>query len=77
VIEARINKSDLGVMYPAVVALSLASFRSSGNDAGTDATYDCPDNNNDAVDVMGGDIGVSMTRGKRDLIDKRQSTAIT
>ena len=68
-IEARINKSDLGLTYPAVVAMSLASFRSSGNDAGSDATYDCPDNNNDAVDIMGGDVGVSMNAWQRDLID--------
>ena len=68
-IEARINKGDLGVTYPAIVAMSLASFRSSGNDAGSDATYDCPDNNNDAADVMGGDIGVSANAWQRDLSD--------
>ncbi len=68
-IEARINVNDLGLTYPAVVAMSLASFRSSGNDAGSDCTYDCPDNNNDAVDVMGGDVGVSMNAWQRDLSD--------
>jgi len=61
--------NDLGLTYPAVVAMSLASFRSSGNDAGSDCTYDCPDNNNDGIDVMGGDVGVSMNAWQRDLSD--------
>ncbi len=70
VIEARINKHDLDLVSPQRVTVSLASFRSSGNDAGSDCTFDAvPDNNNDAVDVMGGDVGISANAWARDLND--------
>ncbi len=65
-LEARINKNDLGIVYPQRVTLTLASFRSSGRAPGNNSTFDCPDKNNDAIDVMGGDVGVSAnawTRG--------------
>ncbi len=69
-IEARVRKTDLGISsYPQRVAISLASFRSSGAEAGSDATYNCPDANNDAVDVMGGDAGISANAWARDLAD--------
>jgi len=67
VIEFRINKNDLDLFYPSKVTLTLASFRSSGNHAGNDATYDSPDFNNDAIDVLGGDPGVSENAWGRDL----------
>ncbi len=67
-IEARINKNDLGVTYPAEVSMSLASFRSSGNDAGSNSTYNSPDNNNDAVDVMGGTVGAMANSWTRCLL---------
>jgi dextranase len=69
VIEFRINKNDLDLLYPQKVAVSLASFRGSGNDAGSDATYDTPDNNNDAIDLLGGDPGTSENAWGRDLDD--------
>lgn len=68
-IEASIPKIDLGIVAPRQVKLTLASFRSSGNAAGGDATYDCPDNNNDAIDVMGGQPGITSNAWARDLSD--------
>lgn len=68
-IEFRINRSDLDLFYPQKVTVSLASFRGSGNEAGDDATYDSPDHNNDAIDVMGGEPGVSENAWGRDLSD--------
>ena len=68
-IEARINKNDLGIAYPQRITMSLATFRSSRNDAGLNATFDSPDNNNDAIDVMGGDVGVSANAWARELFD--------
>lgn len=68
-IEFRINRNDLDLFFPQKVTFSLASFRSSGDDAGNDATFDSPDNNNDAVDVMGGAPGVSENAWGRDLSD--------
>jgi dextranase len=70
-IEFRINRNDLDLLYPQKIAVSLATFRSSGSEAGSDATFDCPDANNDAVDVMGGDSGVSANAWARDLQDDR------
>ena len=68
VIEARINKHDLDLFSPQRVTVALASFRSSGNDTGNDCTFDAvPDNNNDAIDVMGGDVGISQNAWARDL----------
>ena len=70
VIEARINKRDLDLVSPQRVTVTLASFRSSGNEAGNDCTFDAvPDNNNDAVDVIGGTVGVSQNAWLRDLND--------
>jgi dextranase len=70
VIEARINKLDLDLFSPQRVTVTLASFRSSGADAGNDCTFDAvPDNNNDAMDLMGGDVGVSENAWARDLSD--------
>jgi hypothetical protein len=68
-IDARIHKDDLGIGYPQPVTMTLATFRGSGNDAGSDATYDSPDNNNDAIDVMGGEPGVPRNAWGRDLSD--------
>ncbi|MCO5061060.1 MAG: hypothetical protein M9963_03510 [Kiritimatiellae bacterium] len=68
-VEFRINRHDLDLFYPQKVTVTLASFRSSGNEAGSDATFDSPDNNNDAVDVMGGDPGISANAWARDLDD--------
>lgn len=68
-IDVRIHRDDLGIAYPQRVTMTLATFRGSGNDAGNDATYDSPDNNNDAIDVMGGDPGVSANAWARDLGD--------
>lgn len=70
-VEARIPKADLGISSPQRVNLTLASFRSSGNHAGADATYDCPHNNNDAIDVMGGNAGVRDSSWNRDLSDNK------
>ncbi|MGH8048380.1 MAG: glycoside hydrolase family 66 protein [Chthoniobacterales bacterium] len=70
-IEVRINKNDLGIDYPQRITMSLATFRSSRSDAGSDATFDSPDSNNDAIDVMGGDVGVSANAWARDLSDNR------
>ena len=64
-VEARINKGDLGIVYPQKVSLTLASFRSSGRAPGNNATFDCPDKNNDVIDVMGGDAGVSASAWTR------------
>ena len=69
VLEFRINRYDLDLFYPQKVTVSLASFRSSGNEAGSDATYDTPDGNNDAIDILGGDVGVSANAWSRDLDD--------
>ena len=69
VIEFRINRHDLDLFYPTRVSMTLASFRSSGQAAGNDATYDSPDNNNDAIDVMGGLPGVTENAWNRDLSD--------
>ena len=69
VVEFRINRYDLDLFYPQEVTVSLASFRGSGNEAGSDATYDTPDGNNDAIDVLGGDVGVSANAWGRDLDD--------
>ena len=66
-IEFRINRYDLDLFYPQKVTLSLASFRGSGNEAGSDATYNTPDGNNDGIDVLGGDVGVSANSWGRDL----------
>jgi len=68
-IEFRINRNDLDLFYPQKIAMTLASFRSSGNEAGSDATYDTPDMNNDAIDILGGDPGVSENAWGRDLND--------
>lgn len=68
-IEASLPKSDLGITDPRQVILSLASFRSSGNSAGNDSTYNSPDSNNDAIDVMGGQAGFSENAWARDLSD--------
>lgn len=68
-VEFRINRYDLDLFYPQKVTVSLASFRSSGNEAGSDATYDSPDMNNDAIDLLGGDVGVSEGAWGRDLSD--------
>ena len=67
VVEFRINKNDLDLMYPSKITMTMASFRSSGNQAGDDATFDSPDLNNDAIDVLGGDPGVSENAWGRDL----------
>ena len=67
--EFRINRNDLDLFLPQKVTMSLASFRSSGSDAGSNATFDSPDGNNDAVDVMGGVAGVSENAWGRDLQD--------
>lgn len=72
-IEFRINRNDLDLFYPSTIALSLASFRSSGNHAGDNSTYDSPDLNNDAIDVMGGEPGVSENAWARDLHDNTVS----
>lgn len=66
-LEFRVNRYDLDLFYPQEVTVSLASFRSSGTEAGSDATYDTPDGNNDAIDVLGGDVGVSANAWARDL----------
>lgn len=66
-IEFRINKNDLDLFYPSKITMTMASFRSSGNHAGSDATFDSPDNNNDAIDLLGGDPGVSENAWGRDL----------
>lgn len=71
VVEASIPRADLGISYPQRVTMSLATFRSSGNDAGSDATYNSPNNDNDAIDVMGGDIGVTADAWSRDLGDSK------
>lgn len=68
-IEARINRRDVGLNYPQRVSLSAVSFRSSRNAAGSDCTYDCPDGNNDAIDSVGGDYGVSANTWVRELSD--------
>jgi hypothetical protein len=70
-VEARIPKADLGISGPQRVNLTLASFRSSGNHAGADATYNSPHNNNDAIDVMGGTPGVRDNSWNRDLSDNK------
>jgi len=69
VMEFRINRNDLDFSPPQQVAVTLASFRSSGNEAGSDATYDTPDANNDAIDILGGDPGVFENSWGRDLDD--------
>lgn len=71
-VEARINKNDLGVVYPQRVTMTLASFRSSGSAAGVGSTYVCPDGNNNAIDIMGGDPGVSANAWTRDDLYKNQ-----
>lgn len=68
-IEASIAKTDLGIFASRQVKLTLASFRSSGNAAGNDATFDSDHHNNDAIDVMGGSAGVSEDSWERDLSD--------
>jgi len=65
--EFRINKNDLDLHYPSKITMTLASFRSSGGHAGSDSTYDSPDANNDAVDILGGDPGISQNSWGRDL----------
>jgi hypothetical protein len=68
-IEASIAKADFGIVSPRQVKLTLASFRSSGSAAGSDATFDSDHDNNDAIDVMGGTPGVRMDSWERDLSD--------
>lgn len=70
-LEARIHRADLDAFEPQWVTFSLVSFRNSGNEPGTDATLDSPDDNNDALDVMGGVPGVSENAWARDLSDNR------
>jgi dextranase len=69
VMEARINRSDLDCFYPQRITASLVSFRSSGNDAGNNSTYDSPDGNNDGIDLMGGERGINENSWSRDLSD--------
>jgi hypothetical protein len=76
-IEFRIHRADLDCSYPATVTVTLASFQSSGQEAGANATYDSPDNNNDAIDLMGGEPGVSENAWERDLSDDRIGYAYT
>lgn len=66
-IEFRINKNDLDLHYPSKITMTLASFRSSGGHAGSDSTYDSPDVNNDAIDILGGDPGIPENAWGRDL----------
>lgn len=68
-IEFRINRNDLDLYYPSTIAFSMVSFRSSGNEAGANSTFDSPDLNNDAIDVVGGEPGVSENAWARDLHD--------
>lgn len=72
-IEFRINRNDLDLHYPSMVTVTLVSFRSTGNHAGDNSTYDSPDENNDAIDVMGGEPGVSENAWGRDLHDDTAS----
>jgi dextranase len=68
-IEASVPKADLGIVAPRRVKLTLASFRSSGNAAGNNSTFDSDHHNNDAIDVMGGTPGVPGDSWERDLSD--------
>ena len=70
-LEFRINRNDLDLFCPQIATISLATFRSSGNEAGNDATYDSPDGNNDGIDLLGGEIGVAENSWGRDLADDR------
>ena len=69
--EFRINRHDLDLVFPQKITFTLASFRCSGSEAGSDATFDSVDGNNDAVDIMGGDLGVSANAWARDLSDNQ------
>jgi len=66
-VEFRINRNDLNLHYPSSITLSMVSFRSSGAHAGSNATFDSPDLNNDGIDILGGDPGISENAWGRDL----------